>query len=554
MMLKSLCYVLIFMGLIDSVLAQNLRTIGLIDKVPSMSSEGYTLFTPTSSKSTFLIDSCGFLVKQWSSAHVPGQSAYLLADGSLLRTARIPGNFTGGGIGGRIEKIDWDGNLIWAVNLANDIFHQHHVAHPMPNGNILTVVWYKYSREQAILKGFNPAKLTNQGIWSDRIMEIRPLPDNGYEIVWEWDFWDHTIQDLDPLKENFGDVAAHPERLDVNFFEDPGANPAEWLHVNALDYNEKLDQIIASSKYHNEIYIIDHSTTTEEAKGRSGGRYGKGGDFLYRWGNPRSYRQGTSSDHWLFGQHDAQWIDEGLPGEGNILMFNNGSNRLGTLYSAVEEIQPPVDANGNYIIGSNGRFGPEKPFWSYTADPVTSLYSARVSGAQRLKNGNTLICEGNKGNFIEIDENKRVVWRYRNPVNNFGGATQGIVPQNNDVFKVSRYELNHPAFEGRNLSGSATLEINTLPFDCNFTSSSENIVRRSSLVHINYVTNSIELVRDANPCYIFRIIGMDGLMCSQGSVCQGDVISITSLISGMYFIFLHDDTRGSEAVIKFVKL
>lgn len=554
MMTRPGFYIFMIMGLLQTSVILSQRTIGLIEKVPAGFADGFTLFTPISSRSTFLVDSCGYLVKQWNSAHFPGQSAYLLADGSILRTARIPGNFTGGGIGGRIEIIDWEGNLRWAVNLATENFHQHHVAHPMPNGNILTVVWYKYTREQAISKGFNPVKLTNQGIWSDRILELKPLPDNTYEIVWEWDFWDHTIQDLDALKENFGDVSAHPERLDVNFFEDPGANPAEWLHVNALDYNEKLDQIIVSSKYHNEIYIIDHSTTTEEAKGHSGGRYGKGGDFLYRWGNPRSYRKGTVSDHWLFGQHDAQWIDEGLPGEGNILLYNNGSNRIGELYSAVEEIKPPVDEKGNYFFESNGRFGPDKPLWRYTADPVTNLYSARVSGAQRLGNGNTLICEGNKGNFIEIDSNSRVVWRYRNPVNNFGGSPQGIVPQNNDVFKVVRYEGHYPAFTGRNLSGNTTLELNALPFDCNFTTSSENVAESSFQVWVHHATNHLEIKSDSPSCYKYHIMNSSGTGCRQGSVCHGEEISISSLVSGMYFMNFYNPKSGHSGVVKFIKI
>jgi hypothetical protein len=552
MMIKPIVNFACFVLLAQTAWTQ--RTIGLIEKVPAATSGGYTLFTPISSRNTFLIDSCGYLVKQWNSAYVPGQSACLLTDGSLLRTARLPGNFTGGGIGGRIEIIDWDGNVTWFVNLATEKYHQHHVAHPMPNGNILTVVWYKYSREEAIKKGFNPAKLTNQGIWSDRILEIKPLPDNQHEIVWEWDFWDHTIQDLDPVQEDFGDVAAHPELLDVNFFEDPGANPAEWLHVNALDYNEKLDQIIVSSKYHNEIYIIDHSTTTEEAKGHTGGRYGKGGDFLYRWGNPRSYRKGGTQEHWLFGQHDAQWIDEGLPGAGNILLFNNGSNRTGTLYSAVEEIKPPLQQDGKYGMESNGRFGPEKPFWSYTADPVTFLYSARVSGAQRLQNGHTLICEGNKGNFIEIDGDERVVWKYRNPVNNFGAATQGFVPQNNDVFNAVRYSASHPALAGRQLTGFNTLELNTQPFDCNFISSSENPGEETSIFLLHDSDGNVSIRGNSDICYMYKIFSINGVVLHQGSACQGEGISTAALISGMYFINLQNTQNASASVFKFVKI
>ena len=58
------------------------------------------------------------------------------------------------------------------------------------------------------------------------------------------------------------------------------------MHCNGLDYNSALDQIALSCRGMNEVYIIDHSTTTEEAVGHTGGNAGKGGDILYRWGNP----------------------------------------------------------------------------------------------------------------------------------------------------------------------------------------------------------------------------------------------------------------------------
>ena len=84
------------------------------------------------------------------------------------------------------------------------------------------------------------------------------------------------------------------------------------MHVNAVAYNAELDQIVLSSPHFNEIWIIDHGTTTEEAKGHTGGRWGKGGDILYRWGNPRAYRNGTKLDQRLFYQHNIQWIPKGL--------------------------------------------------------------------------------------------------------------------------------------------------------------------------------------------------------------------------------------------------
>ena len=100
--------------------------------------------------------------------------------------------------------------------------------------------------------------------------------------------------------------------------------PADWTHFNSVDYNPELDQIVVSPREFGELWVIDRSTTIEEAAGRTGGNSGKGGSLLYRWGNPAAYKSGSRADQKLFYQHDPKWIPPGLPGAGNILVFNNG--------------------------------------------------------------------------------------------------------------------------------------------------------------------------------------------------------------------------------------
>ena len=131
--------------------------------------------------------------------------------------------------------------------------------------------------------------------------------------------------------------------------------------MNSVDYNAALDQIVVSVHEFSEIWIIDHSTTTAEAAGHTGGRSGKGGDLLYRWGNPRVYRAGTKADQTLFAQHNAQWIPRGLPGEGHMLVFNNGGQRPDGSYSSVDELVLPVDGQGRYTREPGASYGPKKP-------------------------------------------------------------------------------------------------------------------------------------------------------------------------------------------------
>ncbi|MEJ7684604.1 MAG: aryl-sulfate sulfotransferase [Segetibacter sp.] len=223
-----------------------------------------------------------------------------------------------------------------------------------------------------------------------------------------------------------------------------------------MKYNPDLDQIVFSSPQLSEIFIIDHSTTTKEAVGHKGGRWGKGGDFLYRWGNPENYHCGDSTNRKLGGQHDVRWIEKGKPDEGHLTVFDNNSSKNDSInHSAVYEIVPPIDSKGNYVIEKGKPYGPEKPVWTYMAQDSLSFWASFVSGAHRMNNGNTFINEGPKGRFFEVTKEGKIVWEYLEPyhgdIRKPNGDPNPIMPLTYFVFRSTFVPADHPGLANRKL-------------------------------------------------------------------------------------------------------
>ena len=336
----------------------------------------------------------------------------------------------------------------------------------MENGNILVLCWEYKSLIDVILSGRDPSSIADNELWPSYILEIEPQGSNAINIIWEWHLWDHLVQEFDPSKTNYGTVANHPELLDINFYASNGKK--DWLHCNSIDYNEELDQIVIGSRALNEFYIIDHSTTTAEAATHIGGNSGKGGDILYRWGNPEAYDRGTSADKQLYGQHNVHWIDENLQDGGKLMLFNNGKGRG---FSSIDIISPPTDINGDYFLTAN-TFGPSNAEWTYTDQNPTDFYASYISGAQRLPNGNTLICDGAHGTFFEVDQSDILVWKYINPIVNSAPLAQGdnISTTNNgwenSTFRCTRYSPDYLGFNNVNLVPGDFIELNPLASNC----------------------------------------------------------------------------------------
>jgi hypothetical protein len=475
---------------------------GLSLKAPN-ATPGYVLLHPTQGTGTYLLNLDGAIVHIWN-GELFTMNSYLQDDGRIIRLERDPDFpvFDGGGQSGRIREYSWDGELLWDFEYATEAYLTHHDFEVMPNGNILAIAWEARSKKDAVAAGRNPDLTPEAGIWPDKIIEREPQRPEGGRIVWEWHLWDHLVQEFDPAKANYGKISEHPRKVDINAHAHVPEITAEQVeqmkkggmmtsnatvenqgsditHVNSVSYNPELDQIVISSPHYHEIWIVDHSTTTEEARGSTGGEYGHGGDLLYRWGCDANYGHGTPQEQILFGQHDTRWIPQGYPGEGNLMVFNNdvyhpnskfpnafaafGAKNSPEIsvadlanYSAVLELEPPIGQNGEYMLTDEGVFGSGELVWRYTAPDTLSFYSPFVSGAHRMKNGHTFITEGATGRLFEVTPTGEMVWEYLNPYNDQYLLPDGSPPQPAGPFMYMQFRgthipADHPALAGKSL-------------------------------------------------------------------------------------------------------
>ena len=445
-------------------------------------SPGYIMFPVPNSASTYLINRKGEVVHEWK-GNYGVFNPYLMDDGSVVIGANDPDYpvFGFGGPYGRIQKINWEGKMLWDFEYADTTQIVHHDFAVMPNGNVLALAYETSSYEYALSLGRKPEYIPRSGPWMEKIIEIEPQGDSKGKIVWEWRVEDHLIQEYDEAKPNYGNPQEHSELFNFNLGDSiPDRitqdsldilkamgrggrnltldNPhSDIYHFNAINYNADLDQIAFSSPELSEVFIIDHSITTEEAATHQGGKSGKGGDLLFRWGNPENYMQGDSTDRKLYYQHDIRWIEKGKPGAGNLTLYNNdvpmGPDSLH--YSAIYEINPVLLQDGTYEMMTNNRFAPEEPVWNYVAKDTISFYGSFISGAHRMENGNTFINEGPKGRLFEVTPDREIVWEYlvpyRGNIHKPNGEPRNVMNMTHSTFRATFVPADHPALQGKEL-------------------------------------------------------------------------------------------------------
>jgi len=358
------------------------------------SEEGLILVNDAAANRIYLMEKKeSIILKEWGLPSGIGNDGELLDNGNLLVALTDPDPvYSFGGFGGRIAIITPEDELIWDYEYSDSINLSHHDIEMLPNGNVLILAWEKRTGEELVSNGYNGPY---ENVYSEKLLEINPA---NNQIEWEWNVWDHLIQDNDDNSENFGVVAEHPGRVNLNY-EDPlnaGDYNGDIFHANGLEYDADRDLIYLSVNYFSEVWVIDHSTSINEAKGASGGQYDRGGDLVFRFGNPSAYN--NVGDRMFFHNHHPNLVAD----SNSILVFSNGIESLDP-HSTVYELELPdvfqlknqVDNELNVI-------------WSFSHP---DLFSPKVSGAQRLSNGNTLIAEGDSG-YWEVTNSGEIVWRF----------------------------------------------------------------------------------------------------------------------------------------------
>ena len=444
----------------------------------------------------YLIDMEGNLCHRFS----PGGE--LFEDGTLYGTG-----------GMEFAAYTRDGKVIFDLEETRQNYHPHHSSKLIYNKvlkahTVLYVANKDLTHDEVIAAGANP---TWSEDYSRSQMDCLVERDQNNNVVWEWWFYDHLIQDLDPTKDNYvgkgKKISDYPGKMDINW-----GKPLRrgWNHVNAVDYGEESGHIVFD-QVTGEAWIIDHDGTfvsTQEdfaadpvaaAKANIAAAASDAGDFLWRFGDPAMYGQGEkpkiNENYWmshstghkeLGGVHDAQFIKPGLPGAGNVLFYNNGHYLYHKLHqSNVREINPYIagidEKTGKPIISDSyvnppdaGYFMSEEPrvtnhresqrvsnqtVWYFMPIMSSGMFSDNGGNCIRLPNGNTIASNKTEGHWVEITPEGEVVWEYINPVCR-DGIRKIIKPGDLDQHsagRMFRYKPDYPGLKGLDLTPQGTL-------------------------------------------------------------------------------------------------
>ena len=355
------------------------------------------LIAPNGGDFIELINKQAEVIHNWTVYPGLGNDFQLLPNGDILamlkQTSDKLHNLNFGGWGGVIQIIGLDSEIKWSYDrFSNDTAMAHHDVEMLPNGNVLIMVWELLNCSIAIEMGID----CQTDLAYESLYEVNITTSN---VVWEWRSIDHMVQDRYPDKQNYGNITENKQKIDFNFnVEHPShGSSGDIMHANGIDYDEENELIYLSVNFYNEVWVIDHSTNTDQAASPSGGNFGKGGDLVYRFGNSEAY-QSNESIIFVKNHYPNLIEDSDKLGFGNILVYSNGGEQTNNV-STVFELSLNVSDYHNMT--------PPAVVWSFSNE---SLYCDIVSGAERGLNNNTYIAEGDYGVW-EVTQSGEVAWK-----------------------------------------------------------------------------------------------------------------------------------------------
>ena len=382
-----------------------------VDSAPSVYPTGVTIYDPIKAWNTYvvfdgrdgityLIDMNGNVAHKWDAIGFPSDIMDPAVTGGKLGHIIVQEKGDGGHVdilfsNPAITELDWHGNTVWrwGEEAPGGAAQQNHDWERLVNGNTLIIATLDHA-----VPGFSAPVVHDQAIY-----EIAP----SGEIIWRWEMGQHikdlglSDKGLKMLREGFTSAGSQAGIVMINNMQTLGPN--RWY--DAGDKRFHPDNLMIDLREANVIAIIDKHT----------------GEFVWRMGpyypghldspvsRPYLYKVPRPVDQ-IVGQHDAHLIPKGLPGAGNLLVFDN---------------QGPAGFPPAYLGATSGsrvlEIDPMKSeiVWQYTGEdaglPVWSFFSSFISSARRLPNGNTLITEGATGRIFQVTPTGETVWEYISP-------------------------------------------------------------------------------------------------------------------------------------------
>ena len=380
---------------------------------------GYTIFQ-AKEVGAALINMNGNEVQLWKGLH--GFPNTILPGGHVMGSTGERNTRYGMQDQVDLVQVDWDGNIVWKFNKYEYIedpgeepqwmARQHHDF--QREGN--PVGYYVPGMDPLVDKG-NTMILCHKNLRNEKISDKALVDDTIIEVTWDGELiWEWVCSDhFDEM--GFSEEAKNTMCRNPNM-KPSGGGVGDWMHINCIallgpnkwfdggDERFHPDNIIWCGRETNIVGITDKNT----------------GKITWKVGPDYDTTPELRELGWIIGQHHAHMIPRGLPGEGNILIFDNGgwagygSPNPGSVtgfqnalrdYSRVLEFEPVT----------------LKVVWQYTPveagfiKPVDAnrFYSPFISSAQRLPNGNTLIVEGSGGRIFEVTPEHEIVWEYISP-------------------------------------------------------------------------------------------------------------------------------------------